>query len=432
MGRRLATVRPLQTQAVHAQDSTLGIHRHTSGRGLRQTYTTLIRQAFDPRWYRAQGKFRRVNGALVADGVNGFTQQELNFSMFWGIAIMLYEQTLKSDDTPLDRHLEGVGTLTAQQMRGAAIFADKGGCIECHGGPMLSVASDLHIPEPPEPGVLPAPPEGPVSRMPGVFESPKPVVYDEGFYNIGVTATVEDLGIGGTDPWGIPLSYTRQFLDPSKNKDGIVVNPCLFEVPLTENAPELCDPVEDLAALVPANERTGVDGAFKTPSLRNVGLTAPYFHNGGYATLRSVVEFYARGGNRRGNLTEWDFDDTSGTGELGRSEPVAAQGVGSNVIGIEAIVEIEPPAPGVIANEVVGLTNEEIDDLVAFMLAMTDRRVQCSAAPFDHPALSIPDGHVNTGTSGNAGDMYTILPATGATGLPATQCLVNSGDIFIR
>jgi cytochrome c peroxidase len=36
--------------------------------------------------------------------------------------------------------------------------------------------------------------------------------------------------------------------------------------------------------------------AFRTPSLRNVALTAPYMHNGAYATLESVLDFYERGG----------------------------------------------------------------------------------------------------------------------------------------
>ncbi|AYA36246.1 cytochrome-c peroxidase [Hymenobacter oligotrophus] len=36
--------------------------------------------------------------------------------------------------------------------------------------------------------------------------------------------------------------------------------------------------------------------AFKTPTVRNVALTAPYMHNGAYRTLEEVVEFYARGG----------------------------------------------------------------------------------------------------------------------------------------
>ncbi|HEX8316294.1 MAG TPA: cytochrome c peroxidase, partial [Flavisolibacter sp.] len=36
--------------------------------------------------------------------------------------------------------------------------------------------------------------------------------------------------------------------------------------------------------------------SFKTPSLRNVTLTAPYMHNGVYTTLEEVIDFYDRGG----------------------------------------------------------------------------------------------------------------------------------------
>lgn len=36
--------------------------------------------------------------------------------------------------------------------------------------------------------------------------------------------------------------------------------------------------------------------AFKTPTVREVALTAPYFHHGGYATLEQVVDFYEKGG----------------------------------------------------------------------------------------------------------------------------------------
>ncbi|ADB37045.1 cytochrome-c peroxidase [Spirosoma linguale] len=38
--------------------------------------------------------------------------------------------------------------------------------------------------------------------------------------------------------------------------------------------------------------------AFKTPTVRNVALTAPYMHNGVYKTLEQVVDFYNRGGGR--------------------------------------------------------------------------------------------------------------------------------------
>ena len=37
-------------------------------------------------------------------------------------------------------------------------------------------------------------------------------------------------------------------------------------------------------------------GTFRVPTVRNVGRTAPYFHNGRYPTLEQVVDFYDRGG----------------------------------------------------------------------------------------------------------------------------------------
>ncbi len=42
-------------------------------------------------------------------------------------------------------------------------------------------------------------------------------------------------------------------------------------------------------------DRLGMDGAFKTPSLRHVARTAPYGHAGQFATLEEVLEFYRTG-----------------------------------------------------------------------------------------------------------------------------------------
>jgi cytochrome c peroxidase len=43
---------------------------------------------------------------------------------------------------------------------------------------------------------------------------------------------------------------------------------------------------------------TNFKNAFKTPSLRNIGLTAPYMHNGVYTSLEEVVDFYIKGGGK--------------------------------------------------------------------------------------------------------------------------------------
>ena len=45
-------------------------------------------------------------------------------------------------------------------------------------------------------------------------------------------------------------------------------------------------------------------GAFKTPTLRDIALTGPYFRDGSAATLREVVDHYARGGDDRSNLSQ--------------------------------------------------------------------------------------------------------------------------------
>ena len=43
-------------------------------------------------------------------------------------------------------------------------------------------------------------------------------------------------------------------------------------------------------------------GAFKTPSLRSVSLTAPYMHTGNFATLDEVIRHYDMGGGTSGTF----------------------------------------------------------------------------------------------------------------------------------
>jgi hypothetical protein len=193
-------------------------------------------------------------------------------------------------------------------------------------------------------------------------------LYDNGFYNTGVRPTSEDLALGGTDAWGNPLSFTRQYntlLQGGKIPDPLDVDVCTFEAPLSAAIP--CD-----ATLQPnVGFRDAVDGAFKTPTLRNIALTGPYFHNGSRATLKQVMEFYNRGGDRRGE----DASNTSGF-----EHPSVNQHNGSN---------LDPDMTNL------NLTPDEIDALVKFMeVGLTDPRVAWERAPFDHPSLVLPQGHV--------------------------------------
>ncbi|OEE57846.1 cytochrome C peroxidase [Enterovibrio norvegicus] len=62
-------------------------------------------------------------------------------------------------------------------------------------------------------------------------------------------------------------------------------------------------------------EDKGVDGKFRTPSLRNVALTAPYMHNGTERTLRDAIAFYNGVGNPSNDpdLAALDFDNNGDT-----------------------------------------------------------------------------------------------------------------------
>jgi hypothetical protein len=211
-------------------------------------------------------------------------------------------------------------------------------------------------------------------------------LYDQGFYNLGVTPAANDAGIGGTDPFGNPLSFARQYaaaLQGQAAQDAFFINPCTFEA-------LACTPVTD------SRPRVAVDGSFKVPTLRNVELTGPYFHNGGYATLDSVVEFYNRGGNRR--LIPTGGDTT---------------GLGANDSNLDQ--DIFP----------LMLDKPARDAVVAFLKSLTDERVRWEMAPFDHPALKVPNGSpgdefsTTTNSDGTAKDSLLTIPAVGARGRAA-------------
>jgi cytochrome c peroxidase len=210
---------------------------------------------------------------------NEYTMIEHNFSLYFGLAVQLYEMTLVSDDAPIDRHFAGdTNALTARELRGMEVFTGDAACAACHSGAELTDNSRRILFGTVVDGV-PQPAEV-VERM---FNGQCEVVtYDQGTYNIGVRKTEEDLGRGSNDPFGNPLSFVKLLTLPP---DQIPSQELLtYPIPNIANPP------------IGIGERTVTDGTFKVPTLRNLELTAPYFHNGGQRTIRQVVEFYNRGG----------------------------------------------------------------------------------------------------------------------------------------
>jgi cytochrome c peroxidase len=379
LGRKLLGRRPLSAQRVHRDDSVLGSMSLDPAKGINvQTYADLIKKAFRPQWWQGEVNLQADTAEPVAGTADTmglptlskgqkkgkkprakltqFTHMEANFSLYFGLAIQLYEATLVSDQTPFDSYAEGKSnSLNAQQKQGLDLFFGKAKCTACHGGAEFTKATVGHIKN------------ERLERM--IMGDGKEAIYDNGFYNIGVRPTLEDLGVGGTDPFGLPLSESRLAKEKGEKvfKEAIGVHPNIKVNP---------------------NERIAADGAFKTPTLRNIELTAPYFHNGGQRTLREVVDFYNRGG---------DFHEQN-------------------------IADLDPDITNL------NLSDVEKEALVAFMKSLTDERVRYRRAPFDHPQLMVPNGHVgdqskvtNDG-SGRAGDLFIEIPPTGrsgATPLPA-------------
>ena len=79
-----------------------------------------------------------------------------------------------------------------------------------------------------------------------------------------------------------------------------------------------------------------------------------------------------------------------------------------------------------------GLTEDQKTDLVEFLLALTDPRVKYEKAPFDHPSITIANGHqvdawgkLMPDATGKASDIMRAIPAVGAAGGPALGTFLN-------
>ena len=160
-----------------------------------------------------------------------------------GMALASYQRTLISGDSPFDRwYYGGDGkALSSEAQKGFEIFTGKAGCVACHRiGEKYTLFSDdkLH-----NTGL------GYRESM-GLMPETQPVLVAPGVVLQVDRAVIESVG------------------EPAPTDVG------RYEV--TQNPHDRWK--------------------YKTPSLRNLTLTAPYMHNGTFGTLREVVDFYDQGG----------------------------------------------------------------------------------------------------------------------------------------
>ncbi|QQS29853.1 MAG: di-heme enzyme [Sphingobacteriales bacterium] len=113
-------------------------------------------------------------------------------------------------------------------------------------------------------------------------------------------------------------------------------------------------PIHD-QGLIAFTKQSADMGKFRTPSLRNLAFTAPYFHDGSARTLEEVIEIYDRGGR--------NWDGALDTGD-GKDNPYKNEDI----------------AP-------LNLTKQEKEDLIDFLMSLNDTSLMTNpkfSDPFTH------------------------------------------------
>lgn len=202
-------------------------------------------------------------------------------------AIASFERTIVSGDSPFDRWYFGKerNAMSDPAIRGFDVFMNKGRCVSCH-----------------------------------VIENDHALFTDNRFHNIGVGINRIQNEVKDFAP--VFLKAKADGVDVDK---AVLTNPKASELgrfAVTDSLDEI--------------------GSFKTSTLRNVAVTAPFMHDGSLKTLRDVVEHYNNGGITKKedpvndflsggirplNLTEQEMTDLVAFLEALTSPQFAAQGI---------------------------------------------------------------------------------------------------------
>jgi cytochrome c peroxidase len=165
------------------------------------------------------------------------------------MALASYQRTLNSADSAFDRWFYGKQNkaLSSKAQRGFKLFVVKAGCATCHQ----------------------------IGRKTALFTDQK----------------LHNTGIGFDDA-----------MNKSPAKLKVQVAPGVFVDVDSSTINSVTEPKAADLGLYEITQNPADRWQYKTPSLRNISLTAPYMHNGRFATLQQVVEFYNQGGVKNENL----------------------------------------------------------------------------------------------------------------------------------
>jgi cytochrome c peroxidase len=163
--------------------------------------------------------------------------REVNFDDI-ARALASYERTQFSFDSPFDRYMAGeIGAIDESAKRGWKIFSGSGRCVGCH-----------------------------------AWSRERPLFNDGRFHNVGVSASPA-------------LARNATAMRDNRDRD----DSTQLDRLATDSG------MSDLGRYLVTHKQADI-GAFRTPDLRNLLVTQPYFHDGSAATLWDVVAHFNRGG----------------------------------------------------------------------------------------------------------------------------------------
>lgn len=200
-----------------------------------------------------------------------------------GKAIGAFERELTCGPTPFDAWMHGdTGAISRSAQRGAAVFVGKGQCVGCHSGPFLS---------------------------------------DQQFHNVGLSPIVVQQGFIDADDTGAGSGLLQ-----------LIASPLNSESPFSDGTD----------GRVPVTVSPAMNGAFRTPILRCVGMRPTFMHTGQMGTLAEVVAFFNQGGDPAGRYPGTSEISSLGLSDQDQSDLVAFL---QALTGPGAPAELQAPPP---------------------------------------------------------------------------------------
>ncbi len=291
-----------------------------------------------------------VQGPIDQDTINRI---EVNMNK----ALGAYIRSLASRNSRFDQEVNGhYAAMSDQEKNGLKLFITKASCVSCHNGPFFSDNGYHAVAVPKMPQVGEG--NGHFGTITG-FATVANYLNGSLFVpnNLPPGSPPSSTPLGPPTPSNIAPAYWSGMGaysdDPEAGKQKLIDNHLINK----DGTPILNPPKDQL-------------GRYRTKTLRQVQMTGPYMHNGYFQTLWQVVDFYNNGG---GIFTD---ENTAAVAAVPGQNPAYTR------TDYQIDGNLEP----------LGLTGQEEDDLVSFLLTLTGDPIPAALSSDSRCAKGVAGG----------------------------------------